>query len=79
MSARLATQWRACGERGEVTRLLRQLQDIRLGTLQIADGSDAPALTRLTEVPPELNILLEKLKLLHLFAAPPKWAAPTAP
>jgi hypothetical protein len=78
LSARLATQWRACGESGEVTRLLRQLQTIRLGQFRIG-GESAPTLARLTEVPPELNALLEKLQLLHLFATPPKWAAATAP
>lgn len=72
LSARLATQWRACGERGEVTRLLRELQTIRLGTFQVG----GKPLLRLTAVPPELNALLEKLKLLHLFATPPKWASP---
>ena len=76
ISARLATQWRACGERGEVTRLLRQLQTIRLGTLQLG-GESAPHLA-LTAVPPTLNALLEKLQLLHLFAAAPKWAVPAA-
>ncbi len=78
ISARLATQWRACGETGEVTRRLRQLQTIRLGQFQLGDES-APALARLTEVPPELNALLEKLDLLHLFATPPKWVTPKAP
>jgi transposase len=78
ISARLATQWRACGERGEVTRLLRQLQSIRLGELHLGDEA-APPTARLTEVPPELNALLEKLQLLPLFAAPPKWALPKAP
>jgi hypothetical protein len=78
MSARLATQWRACGERGEVTRLLRQLQTIRLGELRLGDAA-APPTARLTDVPPELNALLEKLQLLPLFAAPPKWALPKAP
>jgi hypothetical protein len=75
ISARLATQWRALGEAGEVTRLLRQLQTIRLGQLQIG-GESLPTLTRLSEVPPALNALLEKLHLLHLFATPPPWAAP---
>ena len=83
LSARLATQWRACGERGEVTRLLRQLQTIRLGELQVrdlhAEGGPALSVPRLSEVPPELNALLEKLKLLHLFATPPKWATAKAP
>ncbi len=71
MSARLATQWRACGEAGEVNRLLRQLQTIRPGRLQIEGEASAP-LARITEVPPGLNALLEKLKLLHLFATPQK-------
>lgn len=75
MSARLATRWKAFGETGEVTRLLRQLQTIRLGHLQIGDPA-APTLARLTEVPPDLNALLAKLQLLHLFAAPPQWAMP---
>jgi transposase len=79
LSARLATQWRACGERGEVTRLLRELQTIRLATFQVDDQPPAVPLLRLTEVPPELNALLDKLKLLHLFATPPKWATATAP
>lgn len=74
LSARLATQWRACGETGEVTRLLRQLQSIRLGQFQAGDAA-SPILARLTEVPAQLNALLAKLNLLHLFAAPPKWAA----
>lgn len=78
LSARLATQWRACGERGEVTRLLRELQTIRLGEIEIGEGSDPLILPKLTAVPPELNALLEKLKLLHLFATPPKWATATA-
>ena len=62
LSARLATQWRACAERGEVTRLLRQLQTIRLGTFQCGTQS-TPQLV-LTSVPAELNALLAKLKLL---------------
>ena len=35
----------------------------------------APLLARLTKVPAHLNSLLAKLKLLPLFATPPKWAA----
>jgi hypothetical protein len=77
MSARLATQWRACGERSEVTRVLRQLQTIRLGELHLGDEA-APPMARLSAVPPELNALLEKLQLLPLFAAPPKWALPNS-
>jgi len=79
ISARLSRQWRACGQTGEVTRILRQLQSIRLGQISLK-GSDTPVLLRMTQVPPDLNILLSKLNLLHLFAAPPKWAAfPTLP
>ena len=74
ISARLATQWRARGEPGEVTRILRQLQTIRLAQIQ-AGKSAEPILSRFTQVPPDLNALLEKLGLLHLFAAPPQWAA----
>jgi len=74
ISARLATQWRALGETGEVTRILRELQTIRLGQISIGEPGSA-FLARLTKVPAQLNELLAKLKLLPLFAAPPKWAA----
>jgi len=73
ISARLAHQWRAKGETGEVTRILRQLQSIRLGYISVAKHG-RPLLARLTRVPAELNALLAKLDLLHLFAAPPTWA-----
>jgi hypothetical protein len=76
ISARLATQWRGLGEAGEVTRLLRQLQAIRLGQLQVA--GEALPFARLTQVPAQLNALLEKLHLLHLFGTPPAWALPKA-
>jgi hypothetical protein len=75
ISARLATQWRHCGETGEVTRLLRQFQTIRLGRLDLAANPE-PALFRITNVPSHLNSVLEKLNLLHLFATPPTWAVP---
>lgn len=71
LSARLATEWRARGERGEVTRLLRELQTIRLGEFQIGEQT----IKRLTQVPAKLNPILERLGLLHLFSSPPKWAA----
>lgn len=74
LSARLSSQWRARGETGEVTRLLREFQTIRLAQLQIGDAA-SPLFARITEVPPGLNAILAKLNLLHLFAAPPKWAA----
>jgi len=74
ISARLARQWRASGETGEVTRILRELQTIRLGQILIGKPGTA-FFARLTKVPAHLNDLLAKLKLLPLFAAPPKWAA----
>src|SRR5262249_12632361 len=57
LCARLAIEWRAKGETGEVQRLLRCLQAIRVGTLKIA-GQDSKRL--LTQIPPELNALLAK-------------------
>ena len=39
------------------------------------EAADVPLLARLAEVPAELNSLLAKLKLLHLFGTPPKQAA----
>jgi len=74
ISARLATQWRTCGETGEVTRILRELQTIRLGQISVGKPG-CPFLVRLTKVPAHLNALLAKINLLPLFAAPPKWAA----
>jgi len=71
LCARLGNEWRAKGEKGEVQRLLRQLQAIRVGTLKIA-GQDSKRL--LTQIPPELNTLLGRLGLLPLFAQPPAWA-----
>ena len=63
--------WQAKGEKGEVQRLLRHLQAIRVGTLKIS-GHDSKRL--LTQIPPELNALLARLGLFSLFAQPPAWA-----
>ena len=71
LCAKLAHEWRAKGEKGEVQRLLRRLQAIRIGTLKIAD-QDAKRL--LTQIPPELNTMLDQLGLLPLFSQPPAWA-----
>lgn len=73
ISARLARQWRKCGETGEVTRILRQLQTIRLGTIRI-QSPGLKILKQITQVPAALNAQLAKLKLLHLFATPPAWS-----
>ena len=61
LCAKLANEWRAKGEPGEVQRLLRRLQAIRVGTLKIAD-QDSKRL--LTQIPSELNTLLGQLGLL---------------
>jgi len=54
--------------------ILRELQTIRLGQISLGTPG-TPLLARLTKVPARLNALLSKLKLLPLFATPPKWAA----
>ena len=71
LCAKLAHEWRVNGEKGEVQRLLRRLQAIRVGTLKIAD-QDSKRL--LTQIPPELNTMLAQLGLLPLFSQPPAWA-----
>ena len=68
LSARLGGEWRAKGETEEVPRVLRHLQTIRLGLLQM--GKDVHH-TVMTEVPKNLNAQLQKLGLATLFAAPP--------
>jgi transposase len=72
LCARLAIEWQAKGERADVQRLLRQLQSIRIGYLKLA-GQQSKRL--LTQIPPQLNSLLDRLGLLHLFAQPPAWAS----
>jgi transposase len=69
LSARLGAEWRAKGETEEVPRVLRHLQTIRLGRLQM--GPDAYR-TVMTEVPKNINQQLQKLGLAPLFASPPK-------
>ena len=68
MSARLGGEWRSAREPGEVPRILRRLQTIRIGRLQVA-GKTVGNL--MTHIPKELNDLLEKLDLLKLFATLP--------
>jgi len=68
LSARLGNEWRNSGESGEV---LRCLQSIRIGHLQVA-GKTARSL--MTEIPKELNKLLEKLNVIKLFATVADWA-----
>jgi transposase len=71
LCAKLTNEWRAKGATGEVQRILRQLQGIRVGTLKIGD-QDSKRL--LTQIPPKLNTLLGQLGLLPLFSQPPAWA-----
>ncbi len=69
LSARLGGEWRAKGETEEVPRVLRHLQTIRLGRLQMGKSVHH---TVMTEVPKNINNQLKKLGLAALFAAPPK-------
>lgn len=68
LSARLGGEWRAKGETQEVPCILRHLQTIRLGLLQMGKRVHR---TVMTEVPKNLNAQLHKLGLAALFAAPP--------
>jgi hypothetical protein len=68
ISARLGGEWRAKGETGEVPRILRQLQTIRLGRLKL--GSKVHR-TVMTDIPKNLNDQLRRLGLAAIFAAPP--------
>jgi hypothetical protein len=69
LSARLGGEWRAQGETEEVPRVLRHLQTIRLGSLQM--GAEVHRMV-MTEVPKAMNEQLQKLGLASLFASPPK-------
>jgi transposase len=69
LSARLGGEWRARGETEEVPRVLRHLQTIRVGRLQMGQNIHR---TVMTEIPKNLNDQLRKLGLAPLFASPPK-------
>jgi hypothetical protein len=71
ISARLGKEWCMLDERGEVPRILRRLQTIRVGVLALRGAAISASLT---QIPKPLNDLLAKLGLLHLFASPPDWA-----
>ena len=70
LSARLELQWRQKGQTIEVHNLLRQLQSIRLGRLDLGEKTFK---IMMTQVPKDLNETLAKLELLALFAKPPAW------
>ena len=71
LSAKLDVQWRQKDQTIEVHNLLRQLQSIKLGRLEV-DGKTLK--TNVTRVPKDLNAILNRLGLLPLFAQPPAWA-----
>jgi transposase len=71
LSAKLERPWRQKDQTIEVHNLLRQLQTIRLGRLEV----EGKALrTLVTQVPRDLNATLNKLGLLPMFSQPPTWA-----
>jgi hypothetical protein len=67
LSAKLELQWRQKDQTIEVHNLLRRLQCIRLGRLELAGKAFK---TMVTHVPKDMNGTLDKLGLLPLFAAP---------
>ena len=71
LSAKLELQWRQKDQTIEVHNLLRQLQCIRLGYVEV-EGKSLKSLV--TQIPKDLNPTLDKLGLLPLFAHPPSWA-----
>jgi transposase len=70
LSAKLELQWRQKDQAIEVHNLLRQLQTIRLGRLQLGAKT---CKMMVTQVPKDLNDMLARLDLLPLFAKPPIW------
>jgi transposase len=71
LTAKLQRQWRQKDQTIEVHNLLRQLQSIRLGRLEVQGKTFK---TLVTHVPKDLNPTLNKLGLLPLFSQPPSWA-----
>jgi transposase len=70
LSAKLERQWRQKDQTIEVHNLLRQLQSIRLGRLEVQGKLFK---TLVSQVPQDLNAILIKLGLLPLFSQPPTW------
>ena len=71
LTAKLQRQWRQKDQTIEVHNLLRQLQSIRLGRLEVQGKTFK---TLVTHVPNDLNPTLNKLGLLPLFSQPPSGA-----
>ena len=63
LSAKLGRQWRQKEQTIEIHNLLRQLQAIRLGQLQV---HGKPFKTMVVQVPKDLNAILNKRKRLVL-------------
>jgi transposase len=72
ISARLGREWGKVGEHQEVVRVLRTLQSIRLGLLQLGQETQR---TVMTSIPADLEEIIKTLGLKKLFATPPTWAA----
>jgi len=70
LSAKLELEWRQKDQTIEVHNLLRQLQSIRLGRLELGGKRFKRTVT---QVPKDLNETLAKLDLLTLFAKPTAW------
>jgi transposase len=71
LTAKLERAWRQKDQTVEVHNLLRQLQSVRLGRLELGGKTFK---TLVTQVPKDLNATLNKLGLLPLFAHSPTWA-----
>jgi Transposase DDE domain len=71
LSAKLQVQWHQQDQTIEVHNLLRQLQTIRLGRLAVGGKTFT---IKVTQVPRDLNAILNRLGLLPLFSQPPAWA-----
>ncbi len=71
LSARIAQQWKLQGFNEEVTRTLRRLQKIRLGTLALGVQKFKQLMA---EIPASLNEVIQQINCVHLFQTIPKWA-----
>src|ERR1700722_5459242 len=74
LCARLAIEWRANGETGEVQRLLRCLQAIRVGTLKIA-GKDVSGAQFVVRRSSETRKCTNSASTSHVFAS--RWVEPS--
>ena len=75
MSVRLGPGMGLEGHHEEVVRILRQLQNIRVGDLRFGQ---VVARSVMTSIPPELVNTLKNINLQKHFSAPPAWIKVTA-